>query len=101
MKRKRYSDEEKAVLINKLLNGESLSSVSQEAGVNSVLLSRWRKEYRDNGRFGYRQTGKSDAVVTFKEAQIEIKHLRKQLENKTLEVMVLRDMLKKNEIDNQ
>ena len=94
MKRKRYSDEEKAVLIKKLLSGESISSVSQETGVNSVLLSRWRKEYRENGRFSHRQTRNSDAVVTFKKAQTEIKHLRKQLENKTLEIMVLRDMLR-------
>lgn len=101
MKRRRYTDEEKADLINRLLNDESLNIVSKETGINAVLLSRWRKEYQNNGRFGHRKGCKKDAIVTFEEAQVEIRHLRKQLENKALEVMVLRDMLKKNEADDQ
>lgn len=101
MKRRRYSDEEKAALVNRTLLGETLADISRETGVNDVLLSRWRKEYQDNGQFGHRNPGKKKAVVTFQEAQAEIKHLRRQLDDKNLEVMVLRDMLKKNEGENQ
>lgn len=93
-KRRRYSDEEKARYINRVLHGETLREISNKENINYVLLCRWRKEYLDNGEFGHRFNNKKPATVTFAEAQSEIKVLRKQLEEKKLENMVLRDMLK-------
>jgi transposase-like protein len=101
LKRRRYSDEEKAVLVNRTLLGETLADISRETGVSYVLLSRWRQEYQVNGQFGHRNPGKKKVVVTFQEAQSEIKHLRRQLDDKSLEIMVLSDLLKKNEGENQ
>ena len=96
-RRRRYNDEEKARYINRLLQGESFQEIADKEGINPVLISRWRKEYLENGEFGHRHINKQPATVTFAEAQKEIKRLRKQLKDKNLENMVLRDMLKKNE----
>ena len=97
-KRRRYNDEEKAGYISRLLHGESLQEISRKEGINYILLCRWRKEYQENGEFGHRLNNKVPATVTFAEAQAEIKRLRTQLEEKKLENMVLRDMLKKTKL---
>ena len=95
MKRRRYSIQEKAALVQQNLNGESLEKISMETGVHVVLISRWRKEYRDKGYIG-KLGGKSPSKhLSPEDAQEEIKHLKRKLEEKTLEVMVLRDLVKK------
>ncbi len=97
VKRRRLTDDEKASLVHRSLQGETLADISRDTGIHAILLSRWRKEYRDNGHFGHRKETRKDVVVTFQEAQSEIRHLKRQLEDRNLEISVLRDMLKKNE----
>jgi transposase-like protein len=93
--RRRYSEEEKLNIISRCLQGEKLQDISRDMGIHQVLISRWRKEYSETGRFGKsRKTTSSSALP--KELQDEIRHLKKRVEDKNLEIAVLRDMLKKN-----
>lgn len=91
---RKYSDEEKLQMVSRSLKGQSLQEISQETGIHPVLLSRWRKEYVENGQFGHKKQS-SSALLLPEEAQKELERLKSRLEEKNLEVAVLRDMLKK------
>ncbi|SFI41132.1 Transposase [Tindallia magadiensis] len=93
--RRKYSDEEKLQMVSRSLKGQPLQEISQETGIHPVLLSRWRKEYVETGRFGHKKQS-SSALLLSEEAQKELERLKSRLEEKNLEVAVLRDMLKKN-----
>lgn len=93
--RRRYSDNEKLDMITRLLHGENLQQISCDTGIHHVLISRWRKEYAETGTFGKAQKPKSDTTFP-QEAKDIINQLNKRLDDKNLEIAVLRDMLKKN-----
>ena len=92
--RRRYSENEKLDIITRTLQGETLQQISRETGIHHVLISRWRKEYVETGGFGKRQKTVSSSILP-KDVQDEIRHLKKRIEDKNLEIAVLRDMLKK------
>lgn len=48
MKRK-YDDEFKRNIVRKVLDGQSVRSVSQEMGVNEGLIHKWKKSFLSNG----------------------------------------------------
>jgi transposase len=47
--RRKYDDEFKRNIITKVLNGQSVASVSREIGVNESLIFKWKRAALDNG----------------------------------------------------
>ncbi len=47
----RYSKEEKAIVVKRMMppQNESVASISEETGISDVTLYRWRKEARETG----------------------------------------------------
>ena len=45
----KYDDEFKRNVVNKVFNGQSVSSVSREIGVNESLIHKWKRAALDNG----------------------------------------------------
>jgi transposase len=46
---RKYDDEFKRNVVNKVFNGQSVSSISQEIGVNESLIHKWKRAALDNG----------------------------------------------------
>ncbi len=46
---RKYDDEFKRNVVNKIFNGQSVSSVSREIGVNESLIHKWKRAALDNG----------------------------------------------------
>lgn len=49
MGKRKYDDEFKRNVITKVLNGQSVASVSREIGVNESLIHKWKRAALDNG----------------------------------------------------
>jgi transposase len=82
--RKTYDNEFKVMIVELLNSGRSAKEVNEEYGVESSTIRRWRREFKDNlGDFGKRRELTSE--------EIELKRLRKELSDVTME----RDILKK------
>lgn len=46
---RKYDDEFKRNVVGKVFNGQSVSSVSREIGVNESLIHKWKRAALDNG----------------------------------------------------
>ncbi len=46
---RKYDEEFKRNVVRKLLDGQSVSSVSREIGVNESLIHKWKRAALDNG----------------------------------------------------
>lgn len=46
---RKYNDEFKRNVVRKVLNGQSVSSVSREIGVNESLIHKWKRAALENG----------------------------------------------------
>jgi transposase len=46
---RKYDDEFKRNVVRKVLDGQSVSSVSREIGVNESLIHKWKRAALDNG----------------------------------------------------
>ncbi len=46
---RKYDDEFKHNVVNKVFNGQSVSIVSREIGVNESLIHKWKRAALDNG----------------------------------------------------
>ena len=46
---RKYDDEFKRQTVKKVLNGQPVSSVSRELGVNESLIFKWKKIFLTNG----------------------------------------------------
>ena len=46
---RKYDDEFKRNAVRKVLDGQSVSSVSREIGVNESLIHKWKRTALDNG----------------------------------------------------
>lgn len=46
---RKYDDEFKRNVVRKILDGQSVSSVSREIGVNESLIHKWKRAALDNG----------------------------------------------------
>lgn len=77
---RKYDDEFKQLAVNKVFDGQSVTSVAKELGVNESTLHLWRRERLQQGGNG--TTGAE---------QREIAELKKRLR----EVEMERDILKK------
>ena len=94
MKRVRRTDDFKLAVVKEVLAGEEVVAVARKNSISQVLLYRWIKEYKTSGTFGNR-TKLNREPVKLDDAVKEIQHLTKKLEEKDLEIAILRDMLKK------
>ena len=46
---RKYDDEFKRNVVNKVFNGQSVSSISREIGVNESLIHKWKRAALDKG----------------------------------------------------
>ncbi len=46
---RKYDDEFKRNVVRKVLDGQSVSSISREIGVNESLIHKWKRAALDNG----------------------------------------------------
>jgi transposase-like protein len=72
---RKYDDEFKQIAVRKILDGQSVASVSRELGVAESILHKWKKA----------------KILTASDAEREVIELRKRLR----EVEMERDILKK------
>lgn len=81
---KKYENEFKVLIAELLKSGRPVKEVSEEYGLNEAMIRRWRREYEaKSGDF----TNKKE----FSQEEKELKALRKELREITME----RDILKK------
>ncbi len=84
--RKKYTKEFKTESVEYLLkSGKKITEVSKSLGIEYWLLSRWKIAYLKSGKKAF--AGKPD----FTPEQLEIKRLKKELEDAKME----KDILKK------
>ena len=86
-KRSHYELSFKQMAVELCLSGKGTGEVAEELGINSGLLSRWKREYK-RGILGSSTSG-SKKVLSAEQA--EIARLKKELREAKLE----RDILKK------
>jgi len=89
MKRKRtiYQRDYKVMIVELIENGQTVSEISREYGLNDNMVRRWRKEFNDKSKPSF--TGQGNLSLNDKD--LEIRNLKKQLREAKLE----RDILKK------
>ena len=75
------------MIIELIENGQSISSVSDEYDLNSSMVSRWKREYNNNGKPSF--SGRGNIAVS--DSDKEIRRLKKELR----EAQIERDILKK------
>ena len=77
---RKYDDDFKRNTVQKVLNGQSVSSVSRELGVNESLIFKWKKIYLTNGNGVQSGTDLSELETLKKrnrELQMEVEILKK------------------------
>ena len=84
MERKKYDNEYKTMISELLKSGISVKQVSSEYDLNESMVRRWRREYKE-------KSGDFSKKKELTPEDIELKSIKKQLRNVTLE----RDILKK------
>jgi len=81
---KLYENEFKVMIVELLNSGRKIKEISEEYQLNDSMLRRWRREFQDKkGDFSKKRALTSE--------ELELKALRKELKEITLE----RDILKK------
>jgi transposase len=79
-----YTNEYKVMIVSLLNSGRKVKEISEEYELNDSMLRRWKREYEAKaGDFSKKRTLSSE--------ELELKSLRKELRDITLE----RDILKK------
>ncbi|OWP85502.1 hypothetical protein BWK60_13770 [Flavobacterium covae] len=79
-----YENEFKVMIVELLNSGRTVKEVSEEYGLNDSMLRRWRREFEA-------KAGDFTKKKEFSAEELELKALRKELKEITLE----RDILKK------
>ena len=57
-RRREWSWQDKMALVQRALGGESLTSVANSSGIQTDLLSKWHKIYKEHGIDGLKSSGK-------------------------------------------
>ena len=57
-RRREWSWQDKMALVQRVLGGESLTSVANSSGIQTDLLSKWHKIYKEHGIDGLKSSGK-------------------------------------------
>jgi transposase len=77
--RKHYTAEEKvAILRRHLLNGEPISKLCDEAGLQPTVFYRWQKEFFENGTAAFQTKAGTNQQV----GQERIEYLTKKIQTK-------------------
>ena len=76
---RKYDDEFKCNVVRKVFDGQSVSSVSREIGVNESLIHKWKRAALDNG----------DGIKTGAELA-EMQALKKRIRELEQEVEILK-----------
>ncbi len=77
---RKYDDEFKRQTLKKVFDGQSVSAVSREIGVNESLIHKWKREALEHGANGMSGSGlKENAVLKkqIRELEMEVKILKK------------------------
>lgn len=80
---KKYDDEFKLQAVRKVLNGQSVRSVSQELGVNESQIHKWKRAALRNGD-GSRSAGELAEIEALKKRNREL-----EMENEILKKAAL------------
>ena len=77
---RKYDDEFKRNTVQKVLEGQTVASVSRELGVNESLIFKWKKSYLEHGN-GVQSGAELSATQTLKkrvrELEMEVEILKK------------------------
>ena len=77
---KKYDDEFKRNALNKVFDGQSVRSVSEELGVNESLIHKWKRAAKTNGS-GKRSGAELSEIEALKkrnrELEMEVEILKK------------------------
>jgi transposase len=84
MEKKKYDNDFKVMVVELLKSGRSAKELSDEYTINSGVIRRWRREFEVKSGDFYKKR-----VVSAEE--LELKKIKKELRNVTME----RDILKK------
>lgn len=81
---KMYENDFKVLIVELVKSGRPVKEISEEYGLNDSMIRRWRREYET-------KSGDFTKKKELSPEEIELKALRKELRNVTME----RDILKK------
>lgn len=81
---KKYENDFKVLIVELVQSGRPVKEVSEEYGLNDSMIRRWRREYEA-------KSGDFTKKKELSQEEIELKALRKELRDVTME----RDILKK------
>lgn len=84
MRKKKYDNDFKVMIVELLKSGQKTKSVSQEYNLDSGTVNRWRREYEA-------KSGDFSKKRELSQEELELRQLRKELR----EVQIERDILKK------
>ncbi len=77
---RKYDDEFKRQAVKKVVNGQTVSSVSGELGINESLIHKWKRAALDNGddsRSGVEVRREGELKKRIRELEMEVEILKK------------------------
>jgi putative transposase len=94
MRRKHWTAEEKLKAIQYIDSSNSVTKACRELGIDPSMYYRWKKTYQEKGKEGLepKYSGKNPELEKLKR---ENEMLKKLLAEKTLEMELLQEFLKK------
>ncbi|PRR79802.1 Transposase [Clostridium liquoris] len=93
---RRFTEDERVKYVNEALEYGSNILVAKKYDLHPSLLSRWISNYRRYGKtLAPKEQIEKDIIPNYKK---EYKKIKKELEEKDLEIKILRDLLKKKNL---
>ena len=77
---RKYDDEFKRQAVKKVFDGQTVSSVSRELGINESLIHKWKRAALDNGddsRSGVEVRREGELKKRIRELEMEVEILKK------------------------
>ncbi len=77
---RKYDDEFRRQAVKKVFDGQTVSSVSRELGVNESLIHKWKRAALDNGdsrRSGVELSREAELKKRIRELELEVEILKK------------------------
>jgi len=77
---RKYDDEFKRQAVKKVFDGQTVSSVSRELGINESLIHKWKRAALDNGdgsRSGAEVSREAELKKRIRELEMEVEILKK------------------------
>lgn len=93
---RKYTEEQRLSYVNEVLECGSNILIAKKYDINAVLLSKWVTTYRRYGQtIAPKEPVEKEIIPNYKK---EYKKLKKELDEKDLEIQILRDLLKKKNL---